>query len=129
MTEMHLRQPGLKFSTCGPFTKKGERMQKNEKTEDSVYIYQNELNKVCFQHVKAYGGFKDLPRKTTADKVLTDKAFNIAKNPKHDKYQCKVASLVHKFFDKKSSGSRIDSELIPHRKLAEELKKTINKKI
>ena len=52
MTEMHLRQPGLKFSTCGPFTKKGERMQKNEKTEDSVYIYQTNSIKFVFNMLK-----------------------------------------------------------------------------
>ena len=48
MTQMHLGQPGLTFSTCGPFSKKEERIQKNEKIEDSIYIFQNELNKVCF---------------------------------------------------------------------------------
>ena len=48
MTQMYLWQPGLTFSTCGPFSKKEERIQKNEKIEDSIYIYQNELNNVCF---------------------------------------------------------------------------------
>ena len=32
----------------------------------------------------AYGDFKDLPRRTAFDKILQDKAFNIAKNPKYD---------------------------------------------
>ena len=35
----------------------------------------------------AYGGFKDLTRRTFSDKILRDKVFNIAKNPKHDGYQ------------------------------------------
>ena len=48
----------------------------------------------------AYGDFKDLNRKTVADNVLPDKAFNIAKNPKYDGYQCGLASMVYKFFDK-----------------------------
>ena len=52
----------------------------------------------------ANGDFKDLNRRTTADKVLHDKAFNIVKNWKYDRYQCRFASLVYKFFDKKSSG-------------------------
>ena len=79
---MHLRQPGLTYSACGPFTKNKERIKKFKETEDSKYIYQSELDKACFQHDMAYGDFKDLNRRTIADKVLRDKAFNIAKNPK-----------------------------------------------
>ena len=82
MPEMHLRQPGLTYSACGPFTKNKERIKKFKETEDSKYIYQSELDKACFQHDMAYGDFKDLNRRTIADKVLRDKAFNIAKNPK-----------------------------------------------
>ena len=52
----------------------------------------------------AYGGFKDLPRRMASNKVLYDKAFNIAKNPKYDGYQRGPASMVYKFFEKKSSG-------------------------
>ena len=55
----------------------------------------------------AYGDFKDLARRTASDKVLRDKAFNIAKNPKYDGYQRGLASMVYKFFDKKSKGSGI----------------------
>ena len=46
----------------------------------------------------AYGGFKDLARRTASDKVLKDKAFNIAKNPKYDGYQREIVSMVYKFF-------------------------------
>ena len=49
----------------------------------------------------AYGDFKDLYRKTLADKVLSDKAFNLAKDPKYDGYKRLLASLVYKSFDKK----------------------------
>ena len=49
------------------------------------------------------GDFKGLPRRTTSDKILRDKAFNIAKNPKYDGYQCGLASMVYQFFDKKSA--------------------------
>ena len=48
----------------------------------------------------AYGDFKDLGR-TASDKVLRDKTFNIAKNPKYDGYQRGLASVAYKFFDKK----------------------------
>ena len=55
----------------------------------------------------AYGDFKDLKRRTSSDKILRDKAFNIAKNPKYDGYQRGLASMVYKLFDKKSTGSGI----------------------
>ena len=58
--------------------------KKLKKTVDSKYIYQNELDKTCFQDGMAYGDFKDLNRRTFADKVLRDNAFNAAKNPKYD---------------------------------------------
>ena len=87
MPEMHLRQLGFTYSACGPFTKNKERTQKFKETGDTSYIYKNELDKAFFQHDMAYRDFKDLKRRTFSDKVLRDKAFNIAKNLKHDGYQ------------------------------------------
>ena len=52
-----------------------------------------------------YGDFKDSAKRTAADKVLTDKAFNIAKDPKYDEYQRGLAFMVCKFFDKKTAGN------------------------
>ena len=49
----------------------------------------------------AYGDFKDLNRRTFADKVLRDKAFNITKNPKHDGYQRGLSSMAYNFWIKK----------------------------
>ena len=77
--EMHLRDAGLTYSACRPCTKNKEKTQKFKRTGDSRFIYQNKLNKVCFEHDMAYGDCKDLPRRTAPDKVLRDKAFNIAK--------------------------------------------------
>ena len=105
MPENHLRQPGFTYSTCGPFTKNKERIQKFKETGDRSYIYKNELDKACFQHDMAYGDFKDIKRRTFSDKILRDKAFDIAKNPKYDGYQRGLASMVYKFFGKNSSGS------------------------
>ena len=105
MPEMHIRQPG--FSACGPFTRNKERIQKFKETGDSRYIHQKELDKACFQHDMVYGDFKDLNRRTFAEKLLRDKAFNIAKDPKYDGYQRGLASVVYKFFDKKMSGRGI----------------------
>ena len=55
----------------------------------------------------AFGDFKDLAKRTALDKVLRDKAFNIAKSPEYDEYQKGLASMVYKFFDKKASGSSV----------------------
>ena len=73
----------------------------------------------------AYGDFKDLNRRTFADKVLRDKAFNIVKDPKYDGYQRGLASMVYKYFDKKTSGSGIKNENISNKELAEEIHKPI----
>ena len=72
MPEMHLKQPGFTCSACGPFTKNKERIQKFKETEDTNYIFKNELYKACFQHDMAYGDFKDAKRRTFSDKVLRD---------------------------------------------------------
>ena len=126
MPEMHLKQPGFTCSACGPFTKSKERIQKFKETGDMIYIYKNELDKACFQHDMANGDFKDLKRRTFSDKVLRDKAFNIAKNPKCDGYQRGLASMVYKFFDKKSKGNGVaNNEIKQLLILAEELHKPI----
>ena len=101
MPEMHLKQPGFTYRACGPFTINKERIQKFKETGDTKYNYINELDKACFQHDMAYGDFKDLARTATSDKVLRDKSFNTAKNPKYDGYQRVLASIVYLFFDKK----------------------------
>ena len=125
MPKMHLKQPGFTYSACGPFTKNKERIQKFKETGDTSYIYKNELDKACFQHDMAYGDFKDIARRTASDKVSRDKAFNIAKNPKYDGYQRGLASMVYKFFDKRSKGSGANIPLEFNEQLAEELHKTI----
>ena len=124
MPEMQLKQPGFTDSACRPFTKNKERITKFKKTRDTNYIYKNELDKASFQHDMAYGHFKDLARRTASDKILRDKAFNIAKNPKYDGYQRGLASMVYKFFDKKSQGSGLASNK-ENIQLADELYKPI----
>ena len=87
ITKMHLIQPGYTSSASGPFTKNKKRIQKRKETWDSRYIYQKKLDKAYFQHDMVNKDFKDLNRITSADKVLRDKAFNIAKDPNYDGYQ------------------------------------------
>ena len=121
LPEMHLRQVGFTYGACGSFTKNKEKIQKFKEIGDSRYIYQNELNKACFQHDIAFGDFKDLNRRTSADKVLRNKVFYIAKNQKYDGYQRGLASVVYKVFDNETSGSGIKNKNISNKELAEEL--------
>ena len=72
-----------------------KRTQQVKETGDSRYIYQNELDKACFQLDLAYGDYYN-----NLDKLLHNKAFNIAKNPKYDGYKKGLASLFYKFFNK-----------------------------
>ena len=83
----------------------------------------------------AYGDFKDLKSRTAGDSVLRDKAFNIAKNPKYDGYQRGLASMVSKFFDKKTKGSGVTlanksaiKSIPQNEQLAEQLHKPIIRK-
>ena len=134
MPEMHLRQLQFTYSTCGPFTKHKERIQKFKETGDTNHIYKNELDKACFAHDVAYSDRKDLTKRTVADKILRDKAFNIAKDPKCDWYQL---LWFYKFFDKKfasladksTEGSGVNTKLTQqNQRLAQELHKLIIKK-
>ena len=91
-------------------TKNKERIEKFVQTGNTDFIYKNELDKTCFEHDMAYCKSNDLAKRTQSDKVLRDTAFKIASDPKHDDYQRGLASMVYKFFDKKSSGGGIDTE-------------------
>ena len=127
MPEMHLRQPGFTYRACGRSTKNKERIQKFKERGDTSYIYKNELDKACFQHDMAYGDFKDLRKRTFADKVLRDKVFKIASDQKYDGYQRGLASMVYKFFDKKSRGGGLANK--ENIQLANELHKSIIRKL
>ena len=109
-----------------PLTRHKEKIEQFKQTGDTRYINRNDLDKACFQHDSAYADNKDLINRTKADKVLKDKAYNIASDPEYDGYQRGLASMVYKFSDKKSMGSGFvkDSSLI----LADELHKPVIKK-
>ena len=95
---------------------KNTKIQRNRRFK--IYL----SKQTYFQHEMFYGSFKDLTRRTASDKVLRDKAFNIAKNTKCDGYQRGLASVVCKFFDKKTSGSCIKNENISNKELAKEFR-------
>ena len=83
-------------------------------TGNTDFIYKNEVGKACFQHDMAYGKSKDLVKRTESDKVLRNKAFKIASDPKYGGYQRGWASMVYKFFNKKSSGNGV-ATLLPNK--------------
>ena len=95
-------------------------------TENTDFIYKNDIDKTYFQHDTAYGKSKDLAKRTQSDKVLRDKAFEIASDLKYDGYQRGLASMVYNFFDKKSSRSGLAS--MTNYQLANELQRQIIKK-
>ena len=105
-----------------------ERIKEFKCTGDTRYIYRNELDKACFQHDSAYADHKDLINRTEADKVLKDKAYDIASNSEYDGYQRGLASMVYKFFDKKSAGSGINTIKSNSSILADELHKPVIRK-
>ena len=116
---MHLKKPGFTYSACGPFTKYHERIQKVRETGNLNYLYRNELDKACFAHDAAYSDSKDLAK----DKILKDRAYEIARNRGYYGYQRALASMVYRFFDKKTgSGISINDQL------AEEFHKPVIKK-
>ena len=108
-------------------------------TWDLRYIYQSEPDKACSQYDMAYEDFKDFPMRTASVSALRDKAFNIAKNPKYDGYQCAIASMINEFLNKRSSDgaiicvssealatrdiSAIKSEIMSNQQSAKELRK------
>ena len=140
MPEINLRQPQFTYSACGPFAKHKQKIQKFKETGDTNYIYKNELDKACFPHDTAYSDSKDITKRTVADKILKNKAFDIAKDPKYDRYQRGLASMVYKFFDKKSASlmdkstkgsgatALTNKSVSQNQQLAEELHKPIIKK-
>ena len=112
MPEMHLKQPGFTYSACRPFTKHRERIQKLRKTGNLKHFYRSELDKVCFPHDAAYSDSKDLTKRTISHKILKDKAYEIDRNCNYDGYQRALASMVCKFFDKKTgSGISVNEQL------------------
>ena len=129
MPEIHLQKPECTYSACGSFTKNTERIQKFKETGDTKYIYRNELDKPCFRHGMAYGYFKYLARRTVSHKVLKDKAFNIAKNPKYDGYERGLFSMSYRFLDKKTQDNVSNNEIKQDQQLAKELHKPIIKKL
>ena len=120
MPELDLKQPECTYSVCGPFTKYHEKIQKFREADILKHLYKNELDKACFAHDEVYSDSKYLAQRTISDKILKDE---IARNGGYDGYQRASASIVYKFFDKKTGLGMSANE-----QLAEELHKPVTKK-
>ena len=110
MPKLYLKRPGFTYSACGPFTKHCEKIQKFRETGYVKHLYRNELGKACFAHDAACSDSKD-------------NTYEIAGNRNYDGYQRALASMVNKFFHKKTgSGVSVNEQV------TEELNKPIIKK-
>ena len=76
-----------------------KELKRTRETLNSKNLYRNELDKACFAHDATYSESKDLVKRTISDKILKDRAYEIARNPRYDEYQRVLASMVYKFFD------------------------------
>ena len=123
MPQMHLKRPGFTYSACGAFTKHRETIQKFRETENLKHLYRNESDKACFAHDAPYSDSKDLAKRTISDKILKDRAYEIARNCNYGECQTALASMAYMFFDEKiGSGKSVNEQL------AEELHKPVMKK-
>ena len=123
MPEFHLRQSGFTYSYCGLFTKHRERIQKFRETGNLTHLYRNELDKVFFAHNAAYSDNKELVKRTISDKILRDRAYETARNHNYGRYQRALASIVYRFFHKKTGSGISVNEQLP-----EELHKPVIKR-
>ena len=123
MPELHLHQSGLTCSPYGPSTKHCRRIENFAETSNLKYLFRNESDKACFVHDTAYFDSIDLVKRTIPDRILKDKAYEIARNCKHDGYQRALASMIYRFFDNKT-----ESGVSVNEQLAKELYKPLTKR-
>ena len=125
MPEFNSRQTVFANIACGPYTKHRERIHKFRETGNLKHLYRSILDKVCFAHDVAYSDSKDLAKRNIPDKVLKERAYEIARNPKYDRYQRALASMVYKFFWQKS---KIKNKIKCKEELVKEQHKPVIKK-
>ena len=95
-----------------------KEFENSRETGNLKHLYTNDLEKACFAHDAAYSDSEDLAKRTISDKIVKEKASEIARNPKYYGYQTLLASMVYRCFDKKTgSGVSVNEQL------AEELHK------
>ena len=105
LSKLHLRKPEFTYSAFGTFTKHFcESIQNFKETGDTNPWYKNELHETCFANDAAYSDSKDLAKRTISNKILKDRAYEIATVPKYGGYQRELASMV----SDKNKGSRVN---------------------
>ena len=127
---LHLKQPGFTYSACEPFTKHCARIQNFRERGNLKHLYRHKLDKTCFIHDAAYSNSTDLAKRAFPDKVLRDRPYEIAQNCNYDGYKIALASMVYKFFDKKTASGAITTSkagMSVNEQLAEELHKPVIK--
>ena len=92
MPELHLTQPGFTYSACRLFAKHRKRIKKFRETGNLKHLYRNDLDIACFAHDVAYSDSKDLAKRTISDKILEERAYEIARIHKYDGYQGALVS-------------------------------------
>ena len=93
MPELHLKNPGFKYSACGPFTKHREGTQKFRETGNLKHLHRN-IYIACFAYDAAYSDSKDLAKRTTSDKILQNRVYEIARNCQYNGYQSALGRMV-----------------------------------
>ena len=129
MPEMHLWDPKVKkYSACGSFTRHQKRIDLFMKDGRLSHILKNRLYAACFQHDSAYAKYKDRANRRQSDIVLKNESLKIT-DPRVNGYQRGLASMVYKFSNERTKGSRINNKgnLLVNSQLAEELHKPIIK--
>ena len=128
MPELHLKQPGFTYSALVHLPKTKKELKSLWRQEIQVLFTKTNLIKFVFSMIWLSANQKIWQKKEIrqSDKVFRDKGFKIASDPKYDSYQRDSASMVYKFFDKRSSGKGIAKET--KLSLANELHKPIIKK-
>ena len=95
-----------------------KEFENSRETGNLQHLYTNDLEKACFAHDAAYSDSEDLAKRTISDKIVKEKASEIARNRKYYGYQTLLASMVYRCFDEKTgSGVSVNEQL------AEELHK------
>ena len=117
---MHWKQPGFTYSAYEAFTKHCKRVQKFRETGNLKHLHRNGLDKLVLLKNGANPDSKDLPKRTVPDKILSDRAYEIPRSFKYERYQRLLASMVYTFYDRKTgSGISVNEQL------AEELHKPV----
>ena len=99
MSELHLSQQAIAYSSCGPLAKHLERIQKFKNTGDLYSVFKNQLDKVIFVYNAAYADTKDSDKIVVLDKILKNRAYEITSNLHYERYRRRFDMIVYQIFN------------------------------